>query len=187
MNFSVICIARNEAETLPRLINSLKEFTDLGGDRLKMLLDTGLIANINPWAIHFRIAVLSLEEWFHGINVRNFPLNIVTILGYPIWDINKRQSILLKDLPLALVKNIGDGKKNHHIMPFIFGFVRHLETPKSAKCLDVYTQGKTIMAKSWISQRDMNGQTRAENIYAPFRIGGNCAHLATGYMILKMG
>lgn len=39
MNFSVVLIARNEARTLPHLLESLKEFRDLGGEVI--LVDTG--------------------------------------------------------------------------------------------------------------------------------------------------
>lgn len=39
LNFSVVLIARNEAETLPRLISSLKEFKERGGE--VVLVDTG--------------------------------------------------------------------------------------------------------------------------------------------------
>ncbi len=41
MTFSVVCIARNESKTLPRLINSLKEFQERGGEIL--IVDTGSI------------------------------------------------------------------------------------------------------------------------------------------------
>jgi glycosyltransferase involved in cell wall biosynthesis len=37
--FSVVCIAKNEARTLPKCMASLKEFTDRGGEVI--LLDTG--------------------------------------------------------------------------------------------------------------------------------------------------
>lgn len=43
MNFSVCLIARNEAETLPRMVASLKEFQDRGGEVL--VLDTGSTDN----------------------------------------------------------------------------------------------------------------------------------------------
>lgn len=39
MNFSVVLIAKNEAETLPRLLGSLKEFQERGGEIV--LVDTG--------------------------------------------------------------------------------------------------------------------------------------------------
>lgn len=39
INFSVVLIARNESKTLPRLVNSLKEFQERGGEIV--LLDTG--------------------------------------------------------------------------------------------------------------------------------------------------
>lgn len=41
MNFSVVLIAKNEARTLPRLLDSLKEFRDLGGEVI--LVDTGSV------------------------------------------------------------------------------------------------------------------------------------------------
>lgn len=37
--FSIVCIAKNEAKTLPKMIASLKEFTDRGGE--VVLVDTG--------------------------------------------------------------------------------------------------------------------------------------------------
>ena len=39
MKFSVVLIARNESKTLPRLIESLKDFQSRGGEII--LLDTG--------------------------------------------------------------------------------------------------------------------------------------------------
>lgn len=39
MNFSVVLIAKNESKTLPRLMGSLKEFQEKGGE--VVLLDTG--------------------------------------------------------------------------------------------------------------------------------------------------
>ena len=60
--FSIALIAKNEEKTLPRLLNSLKEFRDLGGEIL--LLDTGSTDNTAQVARDFGCKVHEVQDKF---------------------------------------------------------------------------------------------------------------------------
>lgn len=62
MNFSIVLIARNEEKTLPRLIGSLKEYQERGGEVL--LLDTGSTDNTAQLARDLGCLVKEVGEKF---------------------------------------------------------------------------------------------------------------------------
>ena len=62
MNFSVVCLAKNEEKTLPRLVNSLKEFQEEGGEIC--ILDTGSTDNTVRLATELGCKVTEVGDRF---------------------------------------------------------------------------------------------------------------------------
>lgn len=62
INFSIVLIARNEEKTLPRLLNSLIEFQERGGEII--LVDTGSMDNTAQIAAQNKCVVVSVGDKF---------------------------------------------------------------------------------------------------------------------------